>query len=781
MTASSDEPRTPFREWPAAGRWVVYGVIGLVIAIVAGLAGTAAVVRRSFPVTNGTITLSRLTAPVDVHRDGLGVPFLRATDARDLFLAQGYVQAQDRFFAMDVARHRAAGRLAELLGASAVPGDLVARTLGWQRLAEDEYSELSPTTKSYLRAFSAGVNAYLGEHSPSRSSLEYMLLEFAGLNYRPEPWTPTDSLAILKSDDSSWRGDVTTEVERARLAVDRTPEQVDALYPDGDPDAGEPDAFAVAGAHTASGKPLVADAPDVVPGVPSPWIQVGLRCREITPTCAFDVTGATLPGVPGVLVGHNADVAWGLGRTSADVADLFLEKVDGKQYLRGKRWIPLIERDELIRVQGESSRRFTVRSTTAGPLLSDVSGEVSSVGANAPVPDGSPERANGYAVALAATALAASGTADAVFDLDLASDATEVRVAAADLALPGHDLVYADSEDRIGRIELGPLPVRAIGSDGADPAPAWRKGGWPARRPADAVEIAPADGVVGGDARVRSLVSASGGWTASGLTVVQSDTRNPIAPDLVPLLLRILVPSQYYADGQRLLAEWDYNQPEDSAAAAYFNVVWSNLLRLTFHDQLKESLWPDGDTRWMQVVRDLLDQPQSSWWDDATTDAVVEDRDTILGEALRDARDELTRTLARDPSGWTWGALHRLRLEDGPLRPRDLGPFDVLLDRGPYDVGGGPGTAAGTPYDAARDDDRTFDVVRAPGLRFVADLGAPDSSRWVSLTGASGHAFEDHYLDQNERWRAGGAFVWPFTAERVRLAGEDLLRLRPRD
>jgi penicillin amidase len=777
LSAEQDDPRTPFREWPAAGRWTIYLIAGLVLALLAATVGTAAVVRRSFPRTDGTLSLAGIDAAADVRRDRLGIPHVLADGAHDLFFAQGYAQAQDRFFAMDVARHRAAGRLSELLGRSALSSDLVARTLGWRYLAEAEYPDLARSTKSYLHAFSAGVNAYLAGHTPSRLSLEYSLLEVAGLDYKPERWSPLDSLAILKADGSAWRDDVDDEVTRARLAIDRTPAQVEELYPAGAPVEGDADAFVVPGTRTASGHPLLADAIAGTPGLPSPWVQVSLRCRRVDADCPFDVTGATFDGVPGVLAGRNANLAWGLARSRADVADLFLEKVDGRRYLRGRRWLPLGSRDELIRIQGAASKTFTVRSTDDGPLLSDVSGEVSSVGANARVPAGSPARGNGYAVALAATALTPARTADALFALDRATDAHAVRSAASGLALPGHDLLYAAADGAIGAVTLGPLPVRATGRRGTDATAGWRlRGHWTGVRNAPLPTLTvPDGGVLGGNERVRALVEhgPASGWTAAGLSRVQTDTRNPLAPVLVPALLRLRLPAGYYSTGQRLIAHWDYDQPAGSAAAAYFNAVWSNLLRLTFDDQLRRSLRPDGGPRWMTLVAKLLRQPDNSWWDDTDTPEVVEDRDTILAEAMRDARDELTSTVARDPSQWQWGRLLRVRLGDQALRPRGMGLLSGLVDRGRHGVGGGNGTVAGTEADLASG----YDVTTAPVLRFVADLGEPADSRWVVLGGASGHAFTSHYRDQAERWQDGESYRWPFTTS----ATEDVLRLRRSD
>ena len=216
---------------------------------------------------------------------------------------------------------------------------------------------------------------------------------------------------------------------------------------------------------------------------------------------------------------------------------------------------------------------------------------------------------------------------------------------------------------------------------------------------------------------------------------MQLDTRNPIAPVLVPYLMRQLMTSEYYADGQRLLVDWDFTQPADSAAAAYFNVVWRNVLRLIFHDQLPESLWPDGGDRWVAVVSNLLRQPDNQWWDDADTESVVEDRDQILTEAMHDARDELTRRMSVSPKKWTWGHLHRMDLENQSLGQDGLGVVRAIFNRGPFDVGGGTTSVDATGWNAVEG----YDVTSAPSMRMVVDLDDLDRSRWVNLTGASGH------------------------------------------
>ena len=754
-----------FRGRPGWVRASTYAVAALVLLLVVVSVGAVVMVRRPLPQTDGSTTVPGLGADVEVVRDARGVPQVYADDAADLFYAQGYVHAQDRFYDMDVRRHVTAGRLAELVGPAAVESDLTVRTLGWRRVAERELDLLEPTTRSYLESYSEGVNAWLRGRAVTGMSVEYTLLALGGLDYKPQQWTPVDSLAWLKAMAWDLRGNMADEVARTRLAVDRTPEQVDELYPrypysrnapvlpdDATPAAGPADAprpatawgvgedagttaapvraasedeltpleavrehlasvpallgtgdglgsnaWAVSGEHTVSGEPLLANDPHLGVSQPAVWYQTGLHCRTLSEDCPFDVTGFGFAGFPGVVIGHNRDIAWGMTNLDPDVTDLYLEKVEGKTYEYDGQQLPLVERDEEIRVEGEETRLITVRSTRHGPLLSDVSRELSSVGANAEVGPDAPERGNGFGVALAWTALTPRPTADAVFALGRARDWDDFREAARDFAVPSQNLVYADREGNIGYQAPGAVPVRQAGHDGRYPAAGWDPANdWTGRlvpfeelpsrlNPAEGFVVSANQAVTGPGTpvvlttdwdhgyrsqRIRRLLEARIAEGAQldtrALERIQNDTRNPMGPVLVPYLMRPLMTSEYYADGQRLLLDWDFTQTSDSAAAAYFETVWRTLLRLTFHDELPESLWPDGGQRWVAVVSNLLRQPDSQWWDDSTTTGVVEDRDVVLGEALEQARDELTRRLSVSPEQWSWGRLHQLELQHRP-------------------------------------------------------------------------------------------------------------------
>jgi penicillin amidase len=840
VTDAAEEPRTPFREWPAAGRYAVYVAIGIVLALVGtGLAGVV-LVRRSLPDTEGTVHLRGLDGEVTVLRDGHGIPQVYADTPRDLFRAQGYVQAQDRFWQMDYRRHLTSGRLSELLGPDALEVDMAVRTMGWRRVAEQELPLLSAPTREYLQAFSDGVNDYLARRGATRLSLEYLVLGLGGLDYQPEDWTPVDSLAWLKAMAWDLRGNMQDEIDRARLQVTLTDSQIRELYPSYDAAAHDPimqwtagppratqkraagvsgrttglgssgglgsNSWVVSGRYTTTGKPMLANDPHLAPSLPGVWYQMGLHCRTVDADCPFDVSGFTFAGLPGVVIGHNQRIAWGFTNLGPDVTDLYLEKLRGQEYLYDGRWLPLKEHDEIIRIHGQPSRTITVRSTRHGPLLSDVSEELSTVGANADVPSGSPDRGNGYAVALKWTALQPSRTADAIFALDRASDWRGFRAAAQLFAVPSQNMVYADVAGNIGYQAPGRIPIRRGGRTGDFAVPGWDPANdWTGKfipfaelpselNPREGFIVTANQAVVGSsyphhltsawDAgyrsqRIRTLLEGEldhGKVDLGELTRMQLDTVNPMAPVLVPYLLEVLLPSQYYADGQRLLAGWDHRQGAGSGAAAYFNAVWRNLLRLTFHDQLKESVWPDGGDRWFAVVTRLLEDPDSGWWDDVTTDTVVENRDQILGQAMRDARDDLTRMVARDAPDWRWGGLHHLPLANETLGRSDIGLVRALFNRGPYPVGGSSAAVDATAWDAAEG----YDAVSVPSMRMVVNLADLDASRWINLTGASGHAFDAHYTDQTELWLRGEYLPWAFSEEAVRQSAEHTLRLVPR-
>jgi penicillin amidase len=938
-TASTGQK--PGKSGRKKGRKARLIVLVLVLAIIGGVAygayWTVSTVRASFPQTKGSLTLDGLSGPVDVKRDGYGIPQIYASSDEDLFMAQGYVQAQDRFYEMDVRRHMTAGRLSEMFGKSQVDNDEFLRTLGWERTAQEEYdSKLSASTKKYLQAYAKGVNAYLKGKEGKEISLEYAALGFSN-DYKPQEWTPVDSVSWLKAMAWDLRGNMQDEIDRALMTSRLGPKQIADLYPqypysrnrtivqegqydeltqtfeqgDGsgtstggtgtstagtgtgtstggtagtgtagtgtgtaagtDPNAASDalqtqlsglyevlddlpaavgvngngigsNSWVVGGAHTITGKPLLANDPHLSPSLPSVWYQMGLHCRTVSSTCQYDVSGYTFAGMPGVIIGHNQDVAWGLTNSGVDVTDLYLEKLTGDGYLYNGKVVPFETRVETIKVAGGESKEIIVRETNNGPLLSDRDDELVKVGKKATVDTAAPDRGDGYGIALRWTALDAGRTMDAVFEMDKATDWNDFRAAAALFEVPSQNLVYADTENHIGYTLPGRIPTRAKDHDGSIPAPGWdakyRWTGWIDQDelpyeydPKRGYIVTANQAVVGKDYPhtlttdwgygtrsqritdlIESKIKGDGKVSTEDMRQMQMDNSSEIAKLLVPTLLKIDVGDKDVREAQKLLEGWDYTQDADSAAAAYFNAVWRNVLKLSFGNKLPKELrvkgqclWvepvdttgpvdddrrvrecgqrdadqaqPDGGDRWFEVVRTLMDDQDSDWWKapEAGTRPDADNRDELFKRAMIDARWELTAKLGKDIDTWSWGRLHRLFLKNQTLGTEGPGFLQYALNRGPWKLSGGEATVNATGWNAAGG----YGVVWVPSMRMVVNLGDLDKSRWINLSGASGHAYSAHYTDQTSKWVKGELLPWSFSKQAVDKSTSDTLVLKP--
>ncbi|GKQ39981.1 penicillin acylase family protein [Streptomyces sp. A012304] len=917
-------------------------VLVLVLAIIGGIAygayWTISTVRASFPQTQGSITLDGLSGPVDVKRDGYGIPQIYASSDEDLFMAQGFVQAQDRFYEMDVRRHMTSGRLSEMFGKSQVDNDEFLRTLGWDRVAKQEYDkELSADTKKYLQAYAKGVNAYLKGKSGEEISLEYAALGFSN-DYKPAEWTPVDSVSWLKAMAWDLRGNMQDEIDRALLTSRLGPQQIAELYPqypysrnqaivqegqydeltktfeqgdgssdsdsssDGSPDGSSGDSssdgstdgstggstdgstvgtgtensalqsqlsglydvlddlpaavgvngngigsnsWVVGGKYTITNKPLLANDPHLSASLPSVWYQMGLHCRTVSSKCQYDVSGYTFAGMPGVIIGHNQKISWGMTNSGVDVTDLYLEKLSGDGYQYDNKVKPFTTREETIQVAGGAPKKIVVRQTEDGmPLLSDRDDELVKVGKKATVEEPAPDRGDGYAVALKWTALEPGRTMDAVFAMNKAADWKDFRGAAELFDVPSQNLIYADTDNHIGYQLPGKIPTRAKGHDGSVPAPGWdSKYRWTGYVDFDELpyEYDPERGYIvtanqavidpkkypytlttdwGYGTRsqritdlIKLKIKGGGKISTDDMRQMQLDSDSQIARLLVPTLLDINLSDPDVREAQELLQGWDYTQDADSAAAAYFNAVWRNILKLAFGHKLPKEVrvkgqcvyvdpvnatapvdetgkvrecgqrdadqaQPDGGDRWFEVVRNLMQKPKSEWWttpESGTRPGADHDRDKLFARAMIDARWELTAKLGKDIDTWSWGRLHRLFLKNQTLGTSGPGFLQYMLNRGPWKLSGGEAAVNATGWNAAGG----YGVVWVPSMRMVVNLDDLDKSKWINLTGASGHAYSSHYTDQTSKWAKGELLDWAFSAKAVDAATSDTLVLKP--
>ena len=850
-------------------RLVGFLALFVVLALGAAASFAGSTVNQSIPERSGAVTLEGLSAEVEVVRDAHGVPQIYADTAEDLFAAQGYVHAQDRFWEMDVRRHITAGRLSELFGESQLETDAYIRTMGWRRVAEEEVGLLSAEARTQLDAYANGVNAYLSSRDTQDLSLEYSIIGLNGKVARPEPWTPADSLAWLKAMAWDLDGNKTQEIELAVVADRVGMERAKELYPAYDLDARLPivingelrgekfttstgdrrvavqpaagaraekaawsgaesalqatakmseaipplvaaehpgevgsNSWAISGERTATGKAMLSNDPHLATSIPSIFAQMGLHCRTVNKACAYDVSGFTFSGMPGVVIGHNADIAWGFTTPYLDTQDLFIEQVDEQNRVRrGERWEPLSIRTEKIAVQGEDEpREITVRTSSHGPLMSDVDGAMGGVAER--------ERAKGdgtaqYAVAMSWTALTPTPSMEAIFALNQAEDFTQFRAAAKLLRAPSQNLMYADVEGNIGYQLPGDVPVRKNGRDGLTPTQGWDPANdWSATIPYEELPYAynPPDGVIVaanqtivGEQYPRLLgpKGPSYGWRSQRIrdrlaalddvTLDQGeelfyDTSVTYAQAMVPAMLRAPALEAWVIEGQSALLAWDGHADADSAGAAYYYLVVDNLLKRTFRDELPVQAWPESGDRWYAVLQTLLQDRTNPWWDDVTTNK-VETSDDIMALALLDARREITARMSRDVDGWEWGKLHRLSLTHQTLGTSGIGPVEAMFNRGGFASGGGPAVVDAMSFRSTAEGN--YHVTNGPAMRMLIDLGELDDSRWVNQSGASGHAFSDTYDDQLELWATNRMWKFAFTEAAVRQAGVETLRLRP--
>lgn len=847
---------------------ILIGVLAFILALaVVASAFAWYTIRKSFPQTDGQIQVASLFGDVEVIRDDHGVPNIYADNVPDLYTALGYTHAQDRFWEMDFRRHITSGRLSEMFGEDQVETDAFLRTLGWRRVAEQEFGLVKEESRDILEAYARGVNEYLDGRGSADVSLEYVVLGLQNPDYQIERWDPVDSIAWLKALAWDLRGNMDQEIARVLTASEVGINRTQQLFPPypyervgtivGDADeltakaerkqaaavvnpASAPafaqvqesvarlsgvmgpvgegigsDSWVADGSLTDTGQPILANDPHLAPAMPSLWYQVGLHCREVA-DCDYDVAGWTMAGLPGIFIGHNADIAWGLTNLGPDVTDLVLEKTKGNKYIVDGKTKRMLTRKETIRVAGGEPVDITIRSTESGPILSDViddAGETyRDVGKLAPVPAPGQEvkapnepRGDGYAVALKWTALTPRPVFDAVDLLATANDWESFRSAAEFLSVPSQNLIYADTKGNIGYQAPGAIPIRK-NYDGKWPVPGWdSRFSWTGMIPFEQLPktknpphhwittanqaVAPEGYAVqvqsdvysyGARAlrintRIEEILQDGRKLTKQDMADIQMDAGNDLAEFLVPRIKDMRV-SEDVRRALTLLDDWDYQQPADSAAGAYFNVFYKNLIDRMFNDEV-----PAGDVtsanagdQFWEVIRTLWKRPNDPWWDDAATEQ-KEDRDQTVTAALDAAASQLGDEQGENPDSWQWGQLHTLEVTNQTLGKSGIGVIESIFNRGPVQTGGGGSIPLATGWQPAEG----YEVTWVPSMRQVVDMSDLDASTWVNLTGNSGHTFNPNYVDQLDAWVAGEQFDWPFSRSAIEQAGEATLTLSP--
>jgi len=796
-------------------RALLIAAIILVALVVLISTVTGIVFVRPLPTIDGDDRLIGLHERAEVLRDLYGVPHIFARDAHDMWFLQGYVTAQDRLWQMDIYRRAAQGRLAEVLGEPALDSDRYMRTIGLTRAAKLDLSVISAETVAGLEAYMEGVNKFLQQHGES------LPVEFTILGYRPEPWTPLDSLAIAKLQVYDAAGNYTQELLRASIATRIGMESVGTLMPDpaavaapgdarawamvapylspsGDlspsgasgaaalrgvlPGAGEglgSNCWALSGARTKSGKPLLAGDPHLPVRNPSIWYELGLDDGA-----EMHVIGFSIPGVPGVVIGHNDRVAWSFTYAYADTQDLFVERQDPTDFRRydyAGRMEPATFLREPITVKGRKDPVVQdVVITRHGPILTPVLKE---------------QKAQ---LALRWSALDGTKTIEAVLGMIRAKSFAQFRAAAADFSGATLSACYADVDGHIGYLLVGRLPDRKAG-DGMMPAPGWTGDyDWRGLRPAEdnPFLLDPKDGVIlnANNRPVNGPTEAgwSGEWdpgfryeylsvalagTADAdvarFRALQNDITSLPVTRFRDVLVAARPSSLLAADAQRLVRDWDGVLRLDSAGAAVYEAWLARMCERTFRDKLGPPLYEDYLTngRPTFALYALVARRESPWFVDLS-DAESGGRDAIASRALDDAARDLAARFGPLTERWRWGDMHTISFEH-PLSAAK--PLDLLLTIGPVRR---PGDGY-SPNSGAYSLLSPFKLRLHASERQIVDLSDIDASISIIPTGQSGQPFSKHWGDQTTLWAEGDYKPMPLSRGRLG-ALEGRLILRPR-
>jgi penicillin G amidase len=741
--------------------------------------------RRPQPRTEGEVRVQGLESAVDISRDRWGMVRVRAQSAADLWFGQGYAHAQDRLWQCDLQRRVSQGRISEVAGNDGLAVDRLMRTLGLARVARREERELAPEPRALLNAYCAGFNRAAEEPGALPAEFQILRMDF-------EPWRPAHILAGAKLLSFGLSTNWERELLRADLVRALGPElaaRIDPPYPQGNPIVMRPgeawdgdgtglaeqlkavreqiglagsasgsNNWAVSGDRSATGGALLAGDPHLPSGMPGIWHQCALElgdrfCR-----------GATLPGIPGITMGQNNDVAWSFTNVMADVEDLFIERISDDRYEFQGEWHELELVTEEIKVKGRDAPiRHEVRITRHGPIVNDALG----------ADDSQP-------LALRWAALDVPGIGAPHFEIFDPTSGEELVALLEGLTMPVSNLVWADRHGKIGYKTVGRIPRRPGGCPDL-PKPGWTgEFDWDGAIPYDELpEITDPEAgflvtannrIVDDDyphhltsdyldgfraKRIEQLITEDEEHDLDGFRRMQTDLYSIPGDVVAHRLARLDPPGQREVRAIERLKSWDRELGPETIAGTIYQAF---LLRLA-RDFARAAIGDrDLAERWLdRSDSGFTTHVTSPWrwhshlltlWEEGDEELIGRSWDELALDALRGALDDLEQRFGPDPEAWRWGQVHELRF------PHALGEanpaFDWVFNRTLH-VGGGQETVAQIAYDP----NDPYHAIWAPSWRMVADPQDPGRSMWQDFTGQSGHAWSEHYDDLQPRWIAG--------------------------
>ncbi|MDZ7699644.1 MAG: penicillin acylase family protein [Deltaproteobacteria bacterium] len=738
--------------------------------------------KKCLPQISGEIRIPGLHQPVEILRDTYGVPHIYAQDETDLYFGFGYAMAQDRLWQMEFTRRLGQGRLAEIFGEDFVRVDKYFHML----TAAGINSDMPPQYVPMFAAFTNGINAYINDH------MDRLPIEFTILRYTPEPWQANDYIAAVKvitwALSSGWRvdlmaGKVLKKVGEAQFkdAFPPWPGDAPLIIPQGaisrklmastdldlsesidgliaPPAAGASNNWVVSGKKSQSGKPMLANDTHLPLTNPSFWWEVHLVCPTI------DVCGFAATGIPGIPIGQNRHVAWGITNVMVDDVDFYIEKINPdnpRQYWNRDHWADMTVRKETIAVKGKDPVEVEFLLTHHGPIVTDGKNNA----AQRPI-------SARWAFTDAAQPVRAGSL------LMKAEDVSQVIEALRYWEAPGQNFVFADTKGNIGYWCATLIPIRTK-SDGLLPVPGWTgEYDWAGYVPfekkphlinPEAGFIATANNKVTDKdypyrigryweptdriTRIVQLLTQKETLSVDDFKQMHMDVYCPLASKLTPKIIEVLERQFSGPEGEKvktLLSGWDYVMDKTSPGACLFEMIYWQLMEHTFKDELEEKLFMEylkSSVFPPRAISAMVISGDSPWFDDVTT-AKKETLDDMIALSVRDTLSELNEALGDDMTAWQWGEIHTLIYEHVLGKKK---PLNLIFNLGPFPVSGNPLTVNKKKYPF----ESPYTVNHGVSMRLIVDFSNMDGSLHVLPTGESGQLKSPFYRDQIPLYLSG--------------------------
>ena len=764
---------------------------------------------------DGQLTIQGLEYPVIIHRDEASIPHIYAKTNNDLMFTQGWIHAQDRLWQMEMNRRVAMGRISEIFGDIGLGTDRLVRTLGFNRLAKEDWENTQPELKLLMKRYADGVNAYI---SKGKFPIEFKL---AGV--KPELWDPIDSIAwgrvMSWTLSHGWSGTLTRQeiiekvgVEKATelaiyypddnpvelpnglefntLSVDKMYEAVAGPFLGKDMEGGGrgSNAWAVSAEKSTTGRPILCNDTHLVLSTPGVWYLNHLHSEE-----GFHVIGASLPGVNGILLGHNEKVAWGITLAYTDVEDIFIEKVNVENVNTYEYCGENIEFDvveETIRIKGKPSHIEIIKSTIHGPVIGDVLGRE-----NLPI-------------SLCSKTLMDMDLPSAIYALNTAQGIQEFSNAVDIIFAPQLNVAYADIDGNIALFISGRVPIRKKGN-GQLPIPGWTgEYDWDRDIPLSEMPklVNPKQGyliscnnkIVDDSYPFFLGNSYMNGFRARRIENIFS-SNDKISIQLCQDLHQDFysIPAEIFIKGMigglrtakpkvqkilDVLLSWDFMLTTDSYAATVYEVLMYKIVRNLVEDDLGETLtnkyMGQGDHPVLlptsellghttQAVFNILQNSNSKWV--ASSKEIL----NLLEKSMISTCQWLEENMGYDIDDWKWGKIHHVQFRHG-LSVK--APLDKILNVGPYPIGGDTDTVCQTAYNPSA----PYHASEwCPSIRLIIDVGEWDNSLIISPPGQSGVLGSKHYSDMAEKWIMGEYIPLLWSRSRIEASAQKTFRLIP--